>query len=97
MDEAEARSILSRVAEELRTLSYTDLVRKYMAEDQNTEVAGASGVTYQVEVQAFWDDPRQPGSNLRVMASIDDGSFWRSVSPRTVSFIVAPDGTFVGE
>jgi hypothetical protein len=48
-----------------------------------------------VEVLALWDEGR-PGGNLRVMVSIDDGG-WRAFKPLTEDFIIAPDGSFVGE
>jgi hypothetical protein len=48
------------------------------------------------EVQSnLWDDPREH-RNLRVMVSVDDGG-WRSFAPLSDDFIVAPDGTFIGE
>ena len=97
MDEAEAGSILGRTVETLRRQEYADLVRRYIDDHDNMEITGQSGVTYQVEVQAFWDDPRARGGNLCVLVSIDDGSFLRATSPKSSSFIMAPDGTFVGE
>ena len=97
MDEAEAGSILANVVQELRSQSFAELVRRYLDNDQTTEVRGESGAGYQVEVQAFWEDPRQRAGNLRVMVSIDDGSLWHSIAPKSSSFIIAPDGTHVGE
>jgi hypothetical protein len=97
LDEAEAASILATVVAEVRSQGYAGLVRRYLDSEENTEVPGASGAIYQVEVQAFWDDPRQRGDNLRVIVSIDDGSFLRATLPKASSFVVAPDGTFVGE
>lgn len=58
------------------------------------EVTGPSGVVYQVEVEAFWDDRKR--RDLRVLASIDDGG-WRAFSPLCDDFIIATDGSFVGE
>lgn len=43
------------------------------------------------------DDPRKVGSDLRVIAGIDDGTFLTAFSPLTESFIITPDGDFVGE
>ena len=43
----------------------------------------------------LWDDPGEH-RNLRVMVSVDDGG-WRSFAPLSDDFIVAPDGTFIGE
>jgi hypothetical protein len=89
---AEARQLLAAKLAELRRRSYSDLLR--LMEPEGLEVAGPSGVTYQLEVEAFWDD--EPQRNLRVLASIDDGG-WRAFHPLTDDFIVAPDGSFVGE
>ena len=97
MDEAEARVILADIVGALRALSYDALVARHLAQVEAYEVSGASGAAYQVEVEAFWDDPRKPDRDLRVMAAIDDGRGWRSLSPLTESFIVAPGGEFVGE
>ena len=55
---------------------------------------GASGTEYQVEIEAVWDD--RPEHNLRVLLSIDDGGL-RAFAPMMDDFIVAPDGSFVGE
>jgi hypothetical protein len=57
-------------------------------------VTAASGVRYQIELQAFRDDKR--AKNLRVIGAIDDGG-WSSYLPLTDNFIVAPDGSFVGK
>jgi len=97
LDESEASGILSDTVSRLRALSYAELTQKQSADVDAYEVTGASGAHYQIEVEAFWDDPRRKGGNVRVMASIDDGNGWRSIAPMTTSFIVAPDGSFVGE
>jgi hypothetical protein len=54
-------------------------------------------VEYQIEIQAFWDEPRKGEGNLRVIASIDDGRFPYVFLPMTTDFIMKPDGSFVGE
>ena len=95
MDEAEAKGILAQQIERLRSMSYAGLQR-FVKDEEHLEVKGESGVVYQVEVQALWDDGR-PGGNLRVMVSIDDGRGWRAFKPLTSGFIVAPDGSLVGE
>ena len=97
MDEAEAGSILDETLTRLRQRSFADLAEQEAGEIDAFEVTGASGAEYQVEIEVFWDDPRKKGGNLRVMASIDDGRGWRSLSPLNKSFIMAPDGSFVGE
>ena len=74
---------------------YSALVARFLPESDVRKVVAESGVQYQVEVQAFWDDPHQP-RNLRVMIAVDDGG-WRAFSPLSKDFVVAPDGSFVGE
>ena len=94
MDSVEAKAVLGAELTKLRALSYTDLVERLLDRHETFEVAGPSGVRYQIELQAFWDD--KPGRNLRVVAAIDDGG-WRAFVPVTDDFILAPDGSFVGD
>ncbi len=91
MSRREARDILARRVAELRQESYENLKGTWHDRPGCDQVIGVSGKEYGVEIEAFWDDPREPG-NLRVMVSV--GS---SVLPPTDGFIVAPDGAFVGE
>jgi hypothetical protein len=97
LDEAEASTILNDTVSRLRALSYVELTQKQSTGVDAYEVTGASGAHYQIEVEAFWDAPRRKGGNVRVIVSIDDGKGWRSIAPMATSFIVAPDGSFVGE
>jgi hypothetical protein len=92
MDTAEARQLLAAKLAELRQLSYGELLR--YREPVCAEVIGPSGRVYQMEVEAFCDD-RKP-RDLRVLASMDDGG-WRAFSPLCDDFIIATDGSFVGE
>lgn len=94
MDEREARLVAEKIVESLRAEEYQILVDRYLNKAEHTEVVGESGTGYQVEVEAFWDSIG-PG-NLRVMVAIDDGG-WRALRPLSTDFIVAPDGSFVGE
>ena len=93
MDNAEAITLLKDHSEAYRLRSYGDLVT-LLGKPQVAELRGASGVTYQVEVEVHWD--ARPGGALRVLGSIDDGG-WRASSPLCDDFILAPDGRFVGE
>jgi hypothetical protein len=95
MDRAEARTILKSQLDRLRTKSYGELVA-LIGVHGTTEVKGPSGVTYQVQLQAFWDDPKKPNQVLRIMGGIDDGGL-RAYFPMSDSFLMAPDGVFVGE
>ena len=93
MDREEAKGILVKELELYRQRSYNDLVYLVGAQD-TTEIKAPSGIVYQLEFQATWDDKKN--GNLRVMGTIDDGGF-RAFFPLTHDFIIAPNGTFVGE
>jgi len=94
MDKPEASAILATEVQKLRKRPYCDLVRRLLDKQETFEVTAASGVRYQIELQAFWDDKR--AKNLRLIGAIDDGG-WSSYLPLTDNFIVAPDGSFVGK
>ena len=93
MNKGEAIAILERQLERYRGRRYGELLR-LLDESQYLEVTGRSGTCYQVKIYAFWDDERL--AHLLVIGSIDDGG-WRAFAPLTRDFIVAPDGSFVGE
>jgi hypothetical protein len=95
VNDEEARRVLDGVVADLRREPYRTLVARYLDESDERTVVAESGAQYQVEVQAFWDSPRQPG-NLRVIIAIDDAGR-RAFSPLSTDFIVASDGSFVGE
>jgi hypothetical protein len=65
-----------------------------LVQPEVSEIEGEAGAKYQLEVSAFIEDKKR--GHLRVMVDIDDGG-WRAVIPMGRSFIVAPDGTFIGE
>lgn len=69
-------------------------LRNEVGRSHRFEVTAESGIWYQGEVQVSWDGG--PDGAIRVMASVDDGG-WRAIVPLTEDFILAPDGTFVGE
>jgi hypothetical protein len=95
LDKEEARAIGAAKIDELRTLSYQELLR--FMDPVHQDVMGASGTDYQVEVLAFWDGGRRArDGNLHVIVSVDDGG-WSAVSPLTSDFIIAPTGEFIGE
>lgn len=93
MNNEEARAVLREHLKTYRQRAYADLL--CLQDEQDCmEVTAPSGVSYQLEFLAVYDDRER--SNLRVMGSIDDGGI-RAFVPLTESFIMAPDGTFVGE
>ncbi|HEU4450134.1 MAG TPA: hypothetical protein VFR63_09185 [Gaiellaceae bacterium] len=94
MDDDEARRILRDEVSKLRAQSYAELRDALLDSPRTFEVVGESGTRYQVEAEAIWDGGR--GGDLRVLAAVDDGG-WRALKPLTESFIVASDGSFVGE
>ena len=95
MNTAEARLVLTAEMERYRAKAYEQLVT-LIGNDQNYEVTGPSGTVYQLDIQAFWDDPREPNTNLRVMGAIDDRGI-SAYAPMCDSFAIAPSGVFVGE
>ena len=96
MNKAEARGILAKELLNFRAINYSDL-QKLMGSPQVVERSGASGVSYTIEIEVFWDSPRDPGGDLRVIASIDDGRFLSALSPLSSGFIMDPDDKFIGE
>ena len=93
MNKEEAERVGNEVASRYRARPREELLR-YLKEQDVFEVVAPSGTRYQIEVQAFWDDRR--GKDLRVRIGVDD--FGPSAyDPLVVDFIIAPDGSFVGE
>ena len=93
MNKDEALALLDQELAKYRPRSYEDL--QYLLKTQDAyEVIGPTGISYQIEIQAVWDD--RPGGNLRVMGGIDDGGI-RAFMPLTRDFIVSPTGEFIGE
>lgn len=93
MNGKEAKALLQIELARYRKSSYTELQRLLNTQDVY-EIAGASGVRYYVEIEAFWDN-RKFG-NLRVVGAIDDGGL-RAFFPVSDSFILSPEGKFHGE
>jgi hypothetical protein len=89
----EARAVLASQVATLRTRAYDEL--RIFIQPQQADVVGESGTVYQVEIQAFEDYPRK-AHNLRVLVAVDGGPI-SEYSPLTDSFIIAPDGSFIGE
>jgi len=93
MDKAEARSLLSQELSRYRGLPYAELF-SLIDHSETFERTAPSGVTYQIEMQVFVDDESR--QTLRVTGAIDDGG-WRALAPLSDDFILAPDGSFIGE
>jgi hypothetical protein len=95
MDRREAGEVADAILAELRAVPYEELVARLLTDVETRVVAEPSGTDYQAEIQAIWDDGR-PG-DLLVMVGVDDGSVRGAFRPESRSFIVAADGSFVGE
>ena len=93
MDKQEARELLREQLGTYRRLPYAALASRIGAEE-NLEVVGRSGIRYQIEILFMWDSVAW--GNVRVNGAVDDGGF-RSFVPLCAEFLMAPDGTFVGE
>lgn len=93
MDSSEAKAILLSESTKYRATSYDDL-KGLLGSQDRYEVNGPSGIVCQLEIQAVWDD--KPNDILRVIAAIDDGGI-RAYMPMIEDFLIAPDGTLVGE
>ena len=95
MDKTEARAVLARQLASYRKRAYGDLITR-VGTNSTIEVRGPSGAEYQIEIDVMWDSPRDK-VDIRVMGAIDDGRLPGALSPLCDSFILAPDGKFVGE
>ncbi len=93
MDKERARVVLARALQPYRAKSYAEL-RGLIGQVDAHEVANPDGPDFQVEIEAFWD--HRPDGNICVSGGVDDGG-WSAFSPPCDDFIVAPDGSFVGE
>ena len=95
MNRTEAHAVLAQQLAPYRARSYADLVAM-VGTNSVVEVCGPSGVEYQIEIEVMWDSPRDK-VNVLVIGGIDDGRFLSALSPLCDSFILTPDGKFVGE
>jgi hypothetical protein len=95
VDKVEAEKLLAEHLALYRAQSYAELARQ-VGSVVASQVKGPSGTEYNVEILILWDLPDRK-TNVRVMAAVDDGHWSDWFRPSLDSFIVAPDGSFVGE
>jgi hypothetical protein len=93
VNNSEARAVIHAQLARYRDRSYKELVALIGTEPFRAEIAEGAFI-YQVEIEVMWDG--DPGGDVRVFGSIDDGG-WRAFVPLSDSFIKAPDGSFVDE
>jgi hypothetical protein len=96
VDTAEALAVAESHLAALRALSYDDLVSRYLDNEPEWETAeGRSGVVYELQIMAHWDEPTK--QTLRVWVNADDETDEGFRRPVSTCFIIAPDGSFIGE
>ena len=83
MDREEAMRVLTLELEPFRQETYAQLVERVAADSIHIDRIGPAGVTYQIEITFLWE--AEPGGNVLVVGSIDDGG-WRAFVPFTQSF-----------
>ena len=88
MNREEALRLLDAHLDRYRKLSYAELAAK-IGHEEFPAVAGPSGTEYQIEIQIRWDS--RPNGDIRVMGSIDDGTFRGAFRPVCEDLIVRPD------
>jgi hypothetical protein len=92
MNKVEATDLLDKFLEELKSRSREELLG-LISNPVCIEKMGQSGTVYQIEYEAVWDS--EPGRDLRIIASIDDGGFLSALVPVTSGFLVSPSGETV--
>ena len=93
MDKEQAREVLARAMRSYRAKSYGDL-RGLIGRVDAQVIANPDGPDFQVEIEAFWDD--RPDGSICVSGGIDDGG-WSAFAPLGDNFIMAPNGSIVGD
>jgi hypothetical protein len=89
VNKVEARNLLEGFLEELKNRSREELLG-LISNPVCIERTGKSGTVYQIEYEAWWDF--EPGGDLRIIASIDDGGLLSALKPLTADFLVSSQG-----
>ncbi len=92
MDKVEARQLLEEFLQELKARSFLEL-QEFLSNPVCIEKQGKSGAVYQIEYEAVWDF--EPGGDLRIIASIDDGGLLSAMMPVSSGFLISPQGTVI--
>ena len=94
-----AYDFISKEITVLRAQTYADLVER-IGKCEHKEFVGQDGNLYQLEIEVLYDSGGlfglKRGSDIRVMVCADGGGV-SAMLPVSDSFIMAPDGSFVGE
>ncbi len=89
----EARKVVEKELNRYRKLPYQELL-KNLNNSEGCEVKTENGEIYQIEVEVFYDDFKK--KSIRVMGSASYNA-WTDFSPICSDFIMATDGSFIGE
>jgi hypothetical protein len=95
VDKSEAQELLAEHLAPYRAKAYSELAGQ-VGVVIAFETKGPSGIDYNVEIMIMWDSPRER-TDVRVLAAVDDQRWPAWFRPMSDSFILAPDGSFVGE
>src|SRR5579864_419466 len=88
------RGIIEERLKHLRQVPYAELLKR-QGETHFECIPGAKGRGYRVETSVIWDRPKKK-DDLRVMVSVSGGGV-SAFKPMLDNFILAPNGSFVGE
>lgn len=90
-----ARELLEAELLKRRHLTYSELLKRLEHKDvESYEINDKSGIPYQLEFTAVWDDKRL--RTIRFVGSITGGDI-SAYSPLSTDFIKNVDNNFVGE
>lgn len=88
MKKEQLRTILKNEINAIKRIPYQDLLKRI--DKVETKQFGEKDNFYQIEIQVFFDDPKEEKA-LRVFVSIDDGTLTKTVYPIQENFIIAPE------
>ncbi len=93
MDKSEAHAVAEKELESYRSVPYEKLFLLLNTQESFERVSEKNEV-YQIEFDFMFDDHDQ--KTIRVWAIVSY-SFWTDFVPVSTSFIIAPNGDFIGE
>ena len=93
MDRDFATKLIDEELSALRKLSYAECQLR-MGHVATKSISGPDGTEYHIDIEAFWDAKKN--ENIRVLVLVNGGGLSDFV-PISGSFIISPDGAFVGE
>lgn len=92
---ADLNEVISSELEKLRKNEYSYFLDLVEGEPIVYDVLSKKGIEVNVEILVFWDS-KEKGS-IRVLCNASRSGKWDSFRPFSGDFIIAEDGSFVGE